>query len=88
MNIKEAIQQKKDEILVLQQELEILEKAQEIISDKEKETVLLKGGRGGVSWGTVQDKTAIKAVQIEMPVEKESDEDIEIKDALRKFSQL
>jgi hypothetical protein len=82
MNIKEAIQQKKDEILVLQQELEILEKAQEIISDKEKETVLLKGGRGGVSWGTVQDKTAIK----EAPVEK--DEDTEIKDALRKFSQL
>lgn len=85
MNIKEAIQQKKDEILVLQQELEILEKAQEIISEKEKETVLLKGGRGGVSWGTVQDKTAIKSAK-EVHVEK--DEDTEIKDALRKFSQL
>ncbi len=83
MDIKEAIQQKKDEILVLQQELEILEKAQEIIGDND--TILLKGVRGGVSWGTVQDKTAIKPAK-EVHVEK--DEDTEIKDALRKFSQL
>lgn len=82
MDIKEAIQRKKDEILVLQQELEILEKAQEIINDGDNDTILLKGGRGGVAWGTVQDKKAIK----EAPVEK--DEDTEIKDALRKFSQL
>ncbi len=92
MDIKQTIERKRAEIAQLEAEIEALEKAHKIMVDEfAKEVVLNRPNsniqEGTISWGTVQDKTAIRpSVQIEMPVEK--DEDTEIKDALRKFSQL
>jgi len=93
MDIKQTIERKRAEIVNLELEIEALEKAHKIMVDElakvlDKDVPVLIDGRTNISWGTVQDKTAIKSVEIEMPVEKEQDGDIEVKEVLRQFSQL
>lgn len=93
MDIKQTIERKRAEIAQLEAEIEVLENAHKIMVDEFAEQLnrpSLDIQEGTISWGTVQDKTAIRkpSIQIEMPVEKEQDGDVGVKDVLRKFSQL